>query len=340
MKTDNAPILIIGPAWVGDMMMSQVLLKLIKAQHPDAPIDVIAPPHSAPLLARMPEVRHFIPLAIGHGKLELKIRYEMAKSLRATGYQQAYVLPNSFKSAFIPFLAKIPKRTGWLGECRLGLLNDVRFLDKSALPLMIQRFAALAFPRNAPLPTTLPWPALNVDEAVVASTLQAVGLSKPTKPILALCPGAEFGPAKRWPAYHYAEVAKQKLAEGYDVWLLGSPKEQADAAEIMAITDQRCVDLTGKTSLAQAIDLLSLASIVVSNDSGLMHIAAALQRPLVVLYGSSSPGFTPPLSDKVEILSLHLPCSPCFKRECPLGHLKCLVDLMPAQVLTAIGKLV
>jgi len=340
MVNNNAPILIVGPAWVGDMMMSQVLLKLIKAQHPQSPIDVIAPPHSAPLLARMPEVRQFIPLPIGHGQLALKTRYDMAKSLCASAYQQAYVLPNSFKSALIPFLANIPKRTGWLGECRFGLLNDVRFLDKSALPLMIQRFAALAFPARAPLPATLPWPALQVDAAVVDSTLEAVGLSKPNAPILALCPGAEFGPAKRWPAYHYAQVAKEKLVQGYEVWLLGSPKEQSDAAEIMAITDQRCVDLTGKTSLAQAIDLLSLASIVVSNDSGLMHIAAALQRPLVVLYGSSSPGFTPPLSDKVEILSLHLPCSPCFKRECPLGHLKCLVDLMPEQVLAAMAKLV
>jgi len=339
MSNREAPLLIIGPAWVGDMMMSQVLFKLLKIQDPDRPIDVIAPPHSAPLLTRMPEVRRFIPLAIGHGQLQFATRYQLAKTLRREGYQQAIILPNSFKSALIPFLARIPKRTGWLGEYRFGLLNDIRYLNKKLLPLMIERFAALAFTPDMPLSATLPWPSLHVDKEALAKTLQTVGLSMPTRPILALCPGAEFGPAKRWPAQHYSAIAQQKLAEGYEVWLIGSSKEQADAAEIMQATANGCSDLTGKTSLDQAIDLLSLASIAISNDSGLMHIAAALQRPLVVLYGSSSPGFTPPLNDKVEILSLQLSCSPCFKRECPLGHLKCLVDLLPERVLQAMGKL-
>lgn len=350
-------ILIIGPAWVGDMVMSQALLKRLKADNPDCLIDVLAPGWSGALLERMPEVRRALSMPLGHGQFGLVQRWQLGKSLRAEGYDQAIVLPNSWKSALVPFAARIPQRTGWLGEWRFGLLNDVRYLDKEKLPLMVQRFLALADDKRAGIPDNDKryHPKLLVTQSSIQIALNKFHLNKnpPSPPfvkggtstvsppfnkgglggIIALCPGAEFGPAKRWPSEHFAAIAKQKLNEGYQVWIFGSAKDQPVAAEIQQLTNNNCVDFTGKTNLGEAVDLLSLATTVVSNDSGLMHIAAALQRPVVVVYGSSSPRFTPPLSDNVKILSLNLSCSPCFKRECPLEHLKCLRDLTPELVL-------
>ena len=179
---------------------------------------------------------------------------------------------------------------------------------------------------------------LVVDDANRAAALARLGIDAPANPVLALCPGAEYGPAKRWPAAYFAEVAKDRLDQGWDVWLFGSHKDQAVAAEIQQLLGGRCIDLSGRTQLGEAIDLMSLAAVVVSNDSGLMHVAAALGRNLVALYGSSDPGFTPPLNDNARILRLGLSCSPCFQRECPLGHLKCLRDLDPSQVLQAMAS--
>ncbi len=335
----NPKILIIGPAWVGDMVMAQTLFKHIKATDPNSIIDVMAPGWSQPLLERMPEVRQAHIMPLGHGALDLKKRWQLGSALRTEKYDQAIVLPNSWKSAIIPFAARIPLRTGWRGEFRFGLLNDIRYLDKKKLPLMIQRFAALGLAKNAELAASLAHPALQVSDENVAATLAKFHLQKSSQPIIALCPGAEFGPAKRWPTEYFAQVAQEKIAEGAVIWIFGSVKDQPIAAEIQRLTNHACVDLTGRTTLGEAIDLISLAQIVISNDSGLMHIAASLNRPLVVIYGSSSPRFTPPLTDRVEILSLQLSCSPCFKRECPLTHLKCLRDLAPERVLQAMGKL-
>lgn len=332
-------ILIIGPAWVGDMVMAQTLFILLKRQNPNVIIDVLAPAWSEPLLTRMPEVNKSLVLPFKHGELKWRERYKLSRILRANLYDEAFVLPNSFKSALIPYWTKIKKRIGWRGEMRWGLLNDVRYLDKQKYPLMIERFMALALPPNAIIDKPYPYPALQISETDRTGALTKHQLSITQKPILALCPGAEFGPAKRWPAEYYAEVARDKLAAGWDVWIFGSPKDQAEATIIQQITQNACVDLTGKTSLAEAIDLLSLASLVISNDSGLMHISAALKRPLVVLYGSSDPRFTPPLSDQVKILSLNLSCSPCFERICPLQHQRCLRDLTAPQVLKAISEL-
>lgn len=333
-------ILVVGPAWVGDMVMSQTLYQAIKARNPDAVIDVIAPKHSGPLANRMPEIRRFIELPLGHGALALKQRYAIGKSLRAEDYTQAIVLPNSWKSAIVPFAACIPRRTGWVGEMRYGLLNDIRHLDRKKLPLMIERFMALGFPAGKTLEKPYPWPTLSTQAADVDAALASQNMTRPQKPVLSLCPGAEFGPAKRWPEQYFAEVAKAYLDKGFDVWIFGSPKEAPQAAHIQSVTNNRCVDLVGKTSLAQAIDLMSLSTAVISNDSGLMHIAAALQKPLVVMYGSSSPEFTPPLSHDVRVLNLNLPCSPCFKRECPLGHLNCLNHLKPQAVMNALQELI
>ncbi len=316
--------------------MAQSLFTLIKQRQPHTLIDVLAPAWSAPLLARMPEVNQALTMPLGHGQFHLKQRYRIAKQLPRS-YQQAIVLPNSFKSALIPWFARIPQRTGWRGEMRVGLLNDMRLLDKTRLPQMVQRFAALALARDEIL-SDVPKPSLQVDEVSRQHTLVKHGL--PTQPaILALCPGAEFGSAKCWPASHYAALARTKLDQGWQVWIIGSPKDHTIAAEIQHATQQRCRNLAGQTTLAEAIDLLSLATIVVANDSGLMHIAAALARKVIACYGSTDPQFAPPLTPHARVLWQGLACSPCRQRVCPLGHRACLYDITVPQVLAAMDDL-
>jgi len=333
-------ILIVGPSWVGDMVMAQPLFKLLKSQNPESEIHVLAPAWTRPLIARMPEISDSIDMPIGHGKLLIRERYSLGVSLRDK-FDQAVLLPNSLKSALIPAFAKIPKRTGWRGEMRFALLNDIRLLNKKKYPLMVERFLALGLPAGAQLPTPLPCPTLTIDQQQLPALLGKMVLNS-DKPILALCPGAEFGSAKRWPEQHYAEVARQKIVDGWQVWIMGSEKDREVGDNIRQYLGEtqrvECTNLAGRTQLAEAIDLLSLAGAVVSNDSGLMHIAAALDKPLVAVYGSTSPGFTPPLSEAVSIESITVECGPCFKRECPLGHLQCLTDLPPQQVLRGLEK--
>lgn len=333
-------ILVVGPAWVGDMVMAQSLFKAIKDSDPNCVLDVLAPEWSRPLLERMPEVQQAISMPIGHGMLKLKVRYQLAQSLKAKAYDQAIVLANSWKSALIPWLAKIPKRTGWLGEMRWGLLNDVRSLDKKEIPRMVERFVALAHKKGSSLSTDQsPIPKLKTDPQNIEKALQKFGITRSGQPILALCPGAEFGPSKRWPENYYAEVAREKLNQGWSVFLFGSKNDIPVCTAIQNQTDGKCIDLTGKTSLGEAIDLLSIATAVVSNDSGLMHIAAALDKPLIAVYGSTDPGFTPPLNRDAKIERLQISCSPCFKRDCPLGHHRCMRDLSSKQVLNALAGL-
>ncbi len=335
-------ILIIGPSWVGDMVMAQTLFVCLKRQYPDCQIDVLAPEWSRPLLERMPEVREALSFPLGHGALELATRRRIGQQLRGR-YDQAILLPNSLKSALVPYFAGIPKRTGWRGELRFGLLNDIRTLDKARYPLMIERFMALAYAPGADLPKPYPEPRLAIDPASREAALERFGLTL-DRPVLALCPGAEFGEAKRWPAGHYAKVADARLRQGWQVWLFGSQKDASGGEEIREwVTpglDDDVYNLAGRTSLAEAIDLLSCASAVISNDSGLMHVAAALDRPLVAVYGSTSPGFTPPLASQVEVVRLGLECSPCFDRTCRFGHYDCLRLLQPSQVQEALGRLV
>lgn len=336
---EDKKILIVAPSWVGDMVMAQTLFKLLKQHSPNSHIDVLAPGWTRPLLERMPEVDDTLDLPFGHGQIRLNARHQLGVQLRSKYYDHAILLPNSFKSALVPFWARIPRRTGWLGEMRWGLLNDVRILNKKALPLMIQRFAALAFAANEALPQDLPYPSFQVSEHGVNTALDQHQLhDSQGQPILALCPGAEFGPSKRWPASYFAQIAKHYLQQGWSVWLFGSAKDQAFSLEIQALTSHGCVDLVGKTALSEAVDLLSLSRAVVTNDSGLMHIAAALQKPLVALYGSTSPQVTPPLFTKARILSTGIECRPCFKRECPVLHHKCMQDLLPGRVLQALAE--
>ena len=232
-----------------------------------------------------------------------------------------------------PFFANIPIRTGYIGECRWGLLNDARKLDKNLLTMTVQRFVALGLPEDAPMPPDCPKPA----SSSLSKDQQQAVIDKfkltPSAKILALCPGAEYGPAKRWPTNYYAEVARHKIDQGWQVWLFGSDKDKAVAEQINRAASGFCTDFTGRTSLAEAVDLMSLANTVVSNDSGLMHVAAALDKKIIAIYGSSDPGFTPPLNDKAHVISLNLDCAPCFKRDCPLGHTQCLTGITPDQVL-------
>ncbi len=318
------------------MVMAQSLFITLKQQYPGCRLDVVAPAWTLPLLARMPEVTQAIMMPLPRGKLGLTRRMQLGKQLRSEKYQQAILLTNTWKSALTPFFAHIPLRTGYIGEWRWGLLNDIRHLAPDILTQTVQRFVALAGrtqPHQAPF---CPEPRLIVNSLQQRQALEKHGLQVENK-VLALCPGAEYGDAKRWPSEHYAQVAKSCLERGWQVWLFGSPKDAEVAAGINRLASGRCIDLTGKTSLTEAVDLLSLADIVVSNDSGLMHVAAALDKKLIALYGSSDPGFTPPLNSHAHILRLDLECSPCFQRDCPLGHKRCLVDLSPWQVLALIA---
>ncbi len=354
MRASVVKILVIGPAWVGDMIMAQVLFKCLVAEYSHLELTVVAPKSTVALAQRMPEVSRVLALDVAHKQLGLGVRYRFAKRLRFEAFDQAIVLPNSWKSALVPFWARIKVRTGWLGESRYGLLNDHRRLDKAAYPLMIQRFAALAFPvdsglsdldrSNLGLPDSLPFPVLSVDSDAQFQALERLGLQS-GRPIMVVCPGAEFGPAKRWPVEYFAQVSEWYLERGGQVWVLGSPKESKDADALrLAVAESargQLFNLAGKTSLLEAVDLMALASVVISNDSGLMHVAAALGRPVVALFGSTSPDFTPPLGPEntIKIVATNEPCRPCFQRTCPLGHLNCLTRLMPDQVVSAVNQL-
>ena len=324
-------ILVVAPSWVGDAMLIHPMLVRLKQRLPESFIDVLTPAVTESLLRQMPEVSNTITNPFQHGSLQLGARISLGMQLRNRYYDQAIVLPNSFKSALVPFFAGIPIRTGFVGEMRYGLLNDARKLDKHALPLMVERFAQLAeLPREA-ISRPLPQPRLMVSDEQRQNALEILGLVI-DKPVAVFCPGAEYGPAKRWPIPYFAELAQRLQQQGYAVWITGSQKDREIGDKIVALGNADTRNLCGTTDLANVVALLSCASLVVTNDSGLMHIAAALDRPLLALYGSSSPEFTPPLSKNAHVLKIELPCSPCFKRECPLKHFKCMTNLTPQMV--------
>lgn len=344
-NADSTSTLIVGPSWIGDMVMAQSLFSALKTRSPQIALDVVAPEWSLPLLNRMPEIRESIALPIRHGELGLTKRWQLAKQLRKRGYHQAIILPRSMKSALLPFFARIPVRTGYLGEHRHGLLTDIRQLNKDRHYRTVDRFRALAAePGEVPVPESpLVYPRL------VSGNTRNTRTGTVDDPIAALCPGAEYGPAKQWPAEYFADVASGLIRDGWRVLILGSEKD----SHIAALITERVVahfkdpidknifaNLTGKTTISEVIDRLADATVTVSNDSGLMHIAAATGCPVVAIYGSSDPNFTPPLTDKRRVLYRNLTCSPCFQRECPLQHLNCLRGITPAEVRENIDQLV
>jgi len=333
-------ILIIGPSWVGDMVLAHSLFQSLKTQKPNVVIDVAAPAWTLPLLARMPEVNEAIALPFKHGQFALLERIRFGRSLKNKGYQQAILLVNSLKSAILPLAAGIPQRTGFLGEFRHGLLNDIRPLDKTKLPRTVDRFVALGIDKNSVDKNNsldvrkIANPRLLADTSNAMRVLDKNRLQIPSQKVLGLCPGAEYGEAKRWPAEYYAEVANTALNQGWQVWLFGSDKDTPVTAAINHLTQDRCLDWGGKTNLGEAIDLMSLCDTVISNDSGLMHVAAALDKKVIAIYGSSDPHHTPPMHPNAIVEYLGLSCSPCFKRECPLGHLNCLKQISPNRVVS------
>jgi len=315
-------ILVVAPNWIGDALMAQPLLARLREKRPAAKLDVLAPEWVAPVARRMPEVDEVIPVRFRHGSLQLGSRWKLGRELRQRRYDEAIVLPNSWKSALVPFLADIPVRSGYVGESRYGLLN---VLHRRPDRRMREHYARLAEHPGTEPGHPLPQPCLKVDASQVAATCRKFDVQRP---YAVLCPGAEYGPAKRWP--YFAELAA-KLP--IPVVLLGS-RNDADAAAGIAGSN-----LVGKTSLDEAIDLIAGAQYVVTNDSGLMHVAAALGRPLVALFGSSSPEKTPPQSPGARVLWLKPECSPCFRRECPLGHFRCMREITVDQVLAEVNRL-
>jgi len=331
-------LLIIGPSWVGDMVMAQSLFITLKQQNPLYQLDVLAPSWSLALLERMPEVQQGIAMPLGHGQFDFSHRLHLGQKLRSAAYQQCIVLPNSWKSALIPFFAKIPRRTGFLGEARWGLLNDIRHLNKSRLSMTVQRFVALGLDKSIFETPDYPSPRLSVSSSQQAEVIKKFAIDH-TQNIVAFCPGAEYGPAKRWPAEHFAQLAILLHRQNRQIWLIGSEKDRQTCDIINQQSGNICSNFAGLSSLGEAVDLLSLADVVVSNDSGLMHVAAALDKKLIAIYGSSDPGFTPPLNPNAKIIRKTLDCAPCFKRLCPLGHTHCLTEIQPESLFSAINTL-
>ena len=339
-------ILIIAPNWIGDAVTSQPLLANLKALYPDSKIDVLASNWVAPIYRACTEVNEVIEANFEHKKLQWGLRKQLAKQIEAKNYQACFVLPNSLKSALIPWLANIPFRIGYRGELRFGLINLA--LDnpsKINRPLMVEHYLALCQLLNDDtLSFSETAPKLNVSpiaKASVENKLLSTHINRES--IYVMCPGAEYGPTKRWPTEHFALLADKLLEQNKNsqLILLGSKSDRALAQEITSQAKKagNIHNWCGNTSLDEAIALIGISKAMVSNDSGLMHIAAALQTPQVAIFGSSDPAHTPPLSDKAKIIWLNLPCSPCHKRACPLGHLKCLKDILPEQVLATLNTL-
>ncbi|MBU3604755.1 lipopolysaccharide heptosyltransferase II [Polynucleobacter sp. AP-Kaivos-20-H2] len=341
-------ILIIAPNWIGDAVMTQPLLASLKEQYPEANIDVLASTWVAPIYRACSEVHEVIEAKFEHKQLQWNLRKQLANKLATKKYQACFVLPNSLKSALIPWLAKIPFRVGYRGEFRFGFINlSLNNPSKVNRPPMVEHYLALSQLLNeervAATESQLV-PKLNVSTAAKQSVLvKLVSANVDPANIYVMCPGAEYGPTKRWPTSHFAQLAQKLFASNphNQIILLGSKGDHALAQEIQsqAMQNSHIHNWCGDTSLDEAIALIGMSKAIISNDSGLMHIAAALKMPQVAIFGSSDPAHTPPLSDKAKVIWLNLPCSPCHKRECPLGHLKCLNDILPEQVFATLNTL-
>jgi heptosyltransferase-2 len=316
--------------WIGDFVRCHSAVRLLRMRFPDRPIDLLATSLCAPLADYMPGVRRAIVADLPRKRLAFGQHWRLAKRLKDEGYGTALVMPKKWKAALAPFLAGIPQRTGLFGEARLFLLNDLRFGN---LPRMVDECAVLALPPRATLPAEWPPPQLNVPSADVATWRSQRGLGGPSRPVVALAPGA-VGPAKRWPAAAYAALSQRLLAEGLAVWVLGGPAETAMAQEIVGNTEAR--DLTGH-DLRDAILALASAAAAVSNDSGLLHVAAALGTPTVAIFGPTSPWLWAPLNPLAAIVQAkdEIPCRPCHKPVCRFGHHRCMVEIGADDVFAA-----
>ena len=335
-------ILIIGPSWVGDSVMAQSLYIQLKKEDPNCNIDVISPPWTACIMERMPQVNRNISSPFLHGDIKLISRNRFGKSLMKFNYDRSIILTNSFKSALVPYFAKIPIRTGWLGEFRYGLLNDIRKLDATKNYLMVEKFVSLSLQDNNYSLESLDFPSLTIDLVNQKNVLSKLSIDSSLRS-LAICPGAEFGPAKKWPPDYYAELARAYIERGWNILCLGSPNDKETGEKIESFHDlnkeNKFYNLIGKTSLNDAIDILDLCDRVVTNDSGLMHIAAAVGTPLVALYGPSSPAYTPPLTDNKKILRKMEGYEKKREGDLDRGYHQSLLAIKPTEVINALEEI-
>jgi heptosyltransferase II len=331
-RLSPAPILVVPYMWIGDFVRCHSVVKLLRARFPDRPVDLLSTTLCAPLADYMPGVRRAVVVDLPRKRLAFAQHRALAERLRAERYGTALMMPKTWKSALAPFLAGIPERTGLVGEARFIVLNDVRFA-RGKLPRMVDECAAMALPAGTELPTEWPAPELTVSAAEVRAWRDKHGLSASAQPAVAFAPGA-VGPAKRWPTAAYAALARRLLGDGFAVWVVGGPGEKAQAQEIVGDTAVR--DLTG-ADLREAILALAAATVAVSNDSGLVHVAAALGTPSIGIFGPTSPWHWAPLNPLAATIQAQteLPCRPCHKPVCRLGHHRCMVDIAPDEVYSA-----
>ena len=337
-------ILIVGPTRVGDSVIAQSLYRRIKQLNAAAAIDVLAPKYLHGLLKRMPEIRYTIDLPLAHKQLGLSKRKQIGISLRGR-YNQAIILSRSLKATLIPWFAQIAIRTGFRGEMRYGLINDMRKLDRDAMPhlgnrpRLADRWVHLGQPKQMRLPKEIPQPRLSVKPANAQICMEHLALNS-NSPIMALAPGIADSPAKQWPARYFTETAEHYGKQGYQIWLLGAENDQAICRQITEATDMPINNLCGRTSLEDTIDILAQADIVLSNDSGLMHIAAAVGCSVIGIFGSTTPEYALPSSDWVKASWTGLSCSPCWQKTCRYGHYHCLTRITPKDIVPIVDFLV
>jgi heptosyltransferase-2 len=331
----GSPILVVPYMWIGDFVRCHSVVKLLKARFPDRPVDVLSTTLCAPLTDYMPGLRQAVVVDLPRSRIALKHQLALARRLAQENYGSVLVMPRTWKSALAPFMARIPERTGFVGELRFVLLNDIRRGEKK-LPRMVDRCAALALPSAAALPSEWPLPELKVARAEIETWRRRLGLNFDSRPVVVLAPGA-VGPSKRWRASDYAALARRLIAEDFAVWVVGGPEEKSLAAAIIGETGAR--DLTSH-DLRNAILALAAASVAVSNDSGLLHVAAALGTPAIGIFGPTSPWHWAPLNPLAETIEskTEVECRPCHKPVCRFGHHRCMVEIPPEQVLAAVRQ--
>ena len=334
---DRRPILIVPYMWIGDFVRCHTVVKLLKARFPARPVDVLSTTLCAPLADYMPELRQAIVVDLARKRLALSEHRALAARLKRESYGTALIMPRTWKAALAPFLAGVPERIGWVGEWRFGLVNDLRFGERKR-PRMVDQCAALALPAHATPPENWPLPELRVPPAEIAGWKERLALADNGKPIIALAPGA-VGPSKRWPGAAYGDLARRLIAQGNEVWILGSPAE-APLVRIIRDIAPEVRDLTGP-DLRNAILALAAADVAVSNDSGLLHVAAALGTPTIGIFGPTSPWHWAPLNpiaaavqQKIETL----PCQPCHKPTCRVRHHRCMRDISPNHLVSVIER--
>ena len=330
-------ILIVGPSWVGDSVIAQSLYQYIKQLNTAAVIDVLVPKYLHGLLKRMPQIRRAIEMPLTHRQLGLRKRRQIGISLRNC-YDKAIILPRSFKAALIPWFAKIATRTGLCGEMRYGLINDMRKLDNHTIPRLADRFVRLGQPDQTSVFKCIPPPRLIVNPENARICMQRMKLNCDT-PIMILAPGAGK-PSKQWPPHYFAKIAEHYATKGYQIWILGSANDQAICQCITNMSKVAIDNLCGRTSLEDTVDILAQANIVIANDSGLMHIAAAVDSLVIGIFGPTTPEYTLPISNQIGYSWNKLPCSPCWQNTCRYGHYHCLTQITPFNIMSIVSKLV